>query len=117
MDNFSRKGLAASSVFEMTRKTVSDARTFGRAYRRPQTSKRCARQRCLPQSYAYAIGSYLAGSLANRGGAPVPSLCGPESVPRASVQTVAPPPKAGGQLYTRQIAHLLWRKRREFSEL
>jgi hypothetical protein len=35
MDDFKRKGLAASTIFEMTRWTVLDAPTFGCADRRP----------------------------------------------------------------------------------
>src|SRR5438034_10423606 len=74
-DDFNRKGVAASSVFEMTRKRAWDAQTFGCADRKRQTSMRFARQRCLRRSSACAIESYSAGFLANGGCVPAPSLC------------------------------------------
>ena len=110
-DDFNRKGAVASSIFGMTRKRVSDARTFGCACRRWQTSMRFARRRYLLRSYACATWSCLAGFLANGGCVPAPSLCARENVPRANVQIVARPPTAGGQLCIRQIAHPLSRRR------
>src|SRR4030095_9442861 len=97
-DDFNRKGVAASSIFEMARQKVSDAHTFGCADRRRQTSMQFALQRCLRRSCACATGSYLAGSFAGRRCVPAPSLCDRENVPRASVHTTARPPTAGGQL-------------------
>src|SRR5215813_7697193 len=95
-DDFNRKGVAASSVFEMTRRTVLAARTFGCADRTRQTSMRFARQRRLHRSCACATASYLAGSFAGREYAPAPSLCARENVRRANARIAAPQPMGGG---------------------
>src|SRR4030095_8890453 len=115
--SFNRKAPAAPSVFEMTRRTVSDARTFGCVCRTPRTSRRFARQIYLAQSCACATENYSADLRANGGYVPTLFLFDPESVPQANVQTVAPPPTEGGQLCMLQTGLPLLRKRRGSLEL